>query len=186
METERQRQCREQQAEIEKLNMRIGALKADLENTQQNLLTVRSPYEGVIISMDQRTVGSVVQQGQVLCQLASKDAKTRARMTVNETGLPRLAVTQRIRYFFQAFPYQRYGAVTGKLDWISPSSVPTSYLSHFIALGSLDRSVISPRPGQILPLRVGMRGDAHIIVGGRTLIEYEFEPTQQLRESMKQ
>src|SRR2546428_6844694 len=186
METERQRERGEQLADIEKLKMRIGALKADLENTQQNLLTVRSPYEGVIISMDQRTVGSVVQQGQMLCQLAAKDAKTRARMTLNEAGLPRLAVAQRVRYFFQAFPYQRYGAVTGKLDWISPSAVTTSDGSHFVALGSLDRSVISPRPGQILPLRVGMRGDAHIIVGGRTLIEYAFEPIRQLRESMKQ
>ena len=186
METERQRQRGEQKAEIEKLKMRIGALKADLENTQQNLLTVRSPYEGVIISMDQRTVGSVVQQGQMLCQLASKDAKTRARMILNEAGLPKLAVAQRIRYFFQAFPYQRYGAVTGKIDWISPSTVTTSDGSHFVALGSLDRSVISPRPGQILPLRVGMRGDAHIIVGGRTLIEYAFEPIRQLRESMRQ
>src|SRR6059058_2500247 len=67
METERQRQRGEQEAEIEKLKMRIGALKADLENTQQNLLTIRSPYEGVIISMDQRSVGTFVQQGQVLC-----------------------------------------------------------------------------------------------------------------------
>jgi len=40
--------------------------------------------------------------------------------------------------------------------------------------------------GQSLPLRVGMKGDAHIIVGGRALIEYAFEPIQQLRESIKQ
>src|SRR6266513_2493866 len=186
METEHARQLREQRADIEKLKMRIGALKADLENTQQNLLTLRSPYEGVIISMDQRTVGSFVQQGQVLCQLAPKDAKPRARMTLNEAGLPKLAVDQHIRYFFEAFPYQRYGAVTGKLDWISRSTVTTSDGSHFVALGSLDRSEISPRTGQTLPLRVGMRGDAHIIVGGRTLIEYAFEPIRQLRESMKQ
>src|SRR6266705_159111 len=186
METERQRQRGEQQAEIEKLKMRIGALKADLENAQQNLLTVRSPYEGVIISMDQRTVGSVVQQGQMLCQLAPKDAKTRARMTLNEAGLPRLAVAQRIRYFFQAFPYQRYGAVTGRLDWISPSAVTTTDGTHFVALGSLDSYEMSSRAGQALPLRVGMRGNAHVIVGGRTLIEYAFEPIRQLRESMKQ
>jgi len=186
VETEHTRQRGEQQSEIEKLKMRIGALKIDLENTQQNLLTVRSPYDGVITSMDQRTVGSFVQQGQVLCQLARKDAKPRARMTLNEAGLPKLAIALRVRYFFEAFPYQRYGAVTGKLDWISPSTVTTSDGSHFVALGSLDRSVISPRPGQILPLRVGMRGDAHIIVGGRTLIEYAFEPIRQLRESMKQ
>src|SRR6266705_2070990 len=186
METERQRQRGEQLADIEKLKMRIGALKADLENTQQNLLTVRSPYDGVIISMDQRTVGSVVQQGQVLCQLAPKDAKPRARMTLNETGLPKLAVSQRVRYFFEAFPYQRYGAVTGKLDWISPSAVTTTDGTHFVALGSLDRYEISPRAGQVLALRVGMRGNAHVIVGGRTLIEYAFEPIRQLRESMKQ
>src|SRR6266550_780513 len=186
METEHARQRAEQQSEIEKLKMRIGALKADLENTQQNLLTLRSPYEGVIISMDQRTVGSFVQQGQVLCQLAPKDAKPRARMTLNEAGLPKLAIVQRVRYFFEAFPYQRYGAVTGKLDWISPSAFTTADGTHFVALGSLDRYEISPRAGQVLPLRVGMRGQAHIIVGGRTLIEYAFEPIRQLRESMKQ
>jgi multidrug efflux pump subunit AcrA (membrane-fusion protein) len=186
IETEHARLRGEQQSEIEKLKMRIGALKTDLENTQQNLLTVRSPYEGVVISMDQRTVGSFVQQGQVLCQLAPKDAKPRARMTLNEAGFPKLAIAQRVRYFFDAFPYQRYGAVTGKLDWISPSAVTTTDGSHFVALGSLDRDNISPRAGQVLALRVGMRGQAHIIVGGRTLIEYAFEPIRQLRESMKQ
>src|SRR5213594_987156 len=186
MGTEHIQQRAEQQSEIEKLKMRIGALKTDLENANENLLTVRSPYEGVITSMDQRTVGSVVQQGQMLCQLAPKDAKTRARMTLNEAGLPRLAVAQRVRYFFEAFPYQRYGAVTGKLDWISPSAVTSSDGSHFIALASLDRSEISGRAGQSLPLRVGMRGEAHIIVGGRTMIEYAFEPIRQLRESIRQ
>ena len=49
----------EQQAEIEKLKVRIAALKADLENAQGDMLTVRSPYDGVVISLDQRTVGSV-------------------------------------------------------------------------------------------------------------------------------
>src|SRR5215472_2331149 len=186
METEHASQRAEQQSEIEKLKMRIGALKTDLENANQNLLTVRSPYEGVIISIDQRTAGSVVQQGQVLCQLARKNAKPRARLTLNEAGLPRLAVAQRIRYFFEAYPYQRYGTVTGKLDWISPSAVITSDGSHFTALGSLDRDDISSRTGKVLPLRVGMRGNAHIVVGGRTMIEYAFEPIRQLRESIRQ
>ncbi|HJW37224.1 MAG TPA: HlyD family efflux transporter periplasmic adaptor subunit [Candidatus Udaeobacter sp.] len=186
METEHARQRAEQQSEIEKLKMRIGALKTDLKNTQQNLLTIRSPYEGVIISMDQRSVGTFVQQGQVLCQLAPKDAKPRARMSLNEVGLPKLIVTQRVRYFFEAYPYQRYGTVTGKLDWISPSAVTTSDGSRFTALGSLDRYDIFSRAGQVLPLRVGMRGDAHIIVGARTMIEYAFEPIRQLRESMRQ
>ena len=186
METEHARQRGEEQGEVEKLKMRTAALKKDLENARQNLLAVRSPYDGVVISVDQRTVGSFVQQGQVLCQLAPKGSKPRARMTVNETGLPKLAVAQRVRYFFEAFPYQRYGTITGKVDWISPSAITTTEGSRFVALGSLDRYEMSPRAGQALPLRVGMRGDAHVIVGGRTLIEYAFEPIRQLRESMKQ
>jgi multidrug efflux pump subunit AcrA (membrane-fusion protein) len=76
--------------------------------------------------------------------------------------------------------------VTGKLDWISPSAVTTPEGSQFVALGSLDKYEIVAVKGQVLPLRVGMRGDAHIITGARTLIEYAFEPIRQLRESLKQ
>src|SRR5207249_10130390 len=143
METEHARQRAEQKSEIEKLKMRIGALKTDLENANQNLLTVRSRYEGVIISMEERTTGSVVQQGQILCQIAQKDAKPRARMTLNEAGLPKLAVAQRVRYFFQAVPYQRYGAVTGKLAWISPAAVTSSDGCTVLSLPSLARSECS-------------------------------------------
>jgi hypothetical protein len=35
-------------------------------------------------------------------------------------------------------------------------------------------------------LRVGMKGEAHIIVGGRTMIQYAFEPIRQLSENIKQ
>jgi multidrug efflux pump subunit AcrA (membrane-fusion protein) len=186
MDTEHARVRGEQQSEIEKLRLRIAALKADLENAQQNLLIVRSPYDGAVISLDQRTVGSVVLQGQVLCQLAQQDAKLHARMIISEAGLPKLAVAQRVRYFFEAFPYQRYGAVNGKLDWISPSAITSSEGPRFVALASLDRFAIPAGAGQFLPLRVGMKGEAHIIVGSRTMIEYAFEPVRQLRESVRQ
>ena len=186
METDYAKLRGEQEAEIEKLKMRTAALKADLENAQQNLLTVRSPYDGVVISLDQRTVGSVVQQGQVLCQLAQQKAQLRARLVLKEAGFPRLAVAQKVRYFFEAFPYQRYGALNGKLDWISPSVITSSDGPHFIGLASLEKSAIPGAKGQSLPLRVGMKGEAHIIVGGRTLIQYAFEPVRQLRENLSQ
>jgi multidrug resistance efflux pump len=186
IETEHARQRQEQVSEIENLKTKLAALKSDLENTTDNLLTVRSPYDGVIISMEQRTPGSFVQQGAVLCQLSPMDAKPRARLNISEVGLPKLAVSQKVRYFFEAFPYQRYGAVNGKLDWISPSAVTASDGPHFVALASLDNAAISPSGRKTLSLRVGMRGEAHIVVGGRTPIEYVLEPIHQLRENMRQ
>src|SRR5215212_1663406 len=184
MITERARLRGEELAEIEKLKMRSEALKSDLENTTKSTLAVRSPYDGVVLSMDQRTVGAVVQQGQVLCQLSSVAAIPHARMPLTEGGLAKLAIGQKVRYFFEAFPYQRYGAVDGKLDWVSPSTVNTTEGAHFVASASLDRTSIAVRTGKTMPLRVGMKGEAHIVVGHRTLIEYAFEPIRQLRESV--
>ncbi len=184
MENDHSRQRGEDVAEIEKLKMRLAALKGDLENSQQNLLSVRAPYDGVVISLAQRNAGSVVQNGQELCQLAPANAKPRGRLTLNEAGLPKLAVGQRVRFFFDAFPYQRYGAVSAKLEWISPSAVSSPEGPHFVALASLDQADLPARK-RPLSLRVGMAGQARILVGQRTLIEYAFEPIRQLRENMR-
>ena len=184
IQSEHARQRNEDAAEIEKLKFRLAGLKGDMEDSQLNLLSVRAPYDAVVISLAQRNAGSVVQNGQELCQLAATNTKPRARLTLAEAGLPKLAIGQRVRFFFDAFPYQRYGAVNAKLDWISPSTVSSSEGPHFVALASLDQADMSSRRYP-LPLRVGMGGQARIVVGQRTLIEYAFEPIRQLRENMR-
>lgn len=183
METEHARLRDEQVSEIEKLKFRVAALKSDLENSELNMLSVRAPYDGVVISLAQRNAGSVVQNGQELCQLARVDAKPHARLLFGESGLPKLAVGQRVRFFFAAFPYQRYGAVDAKLNWISPSAVTTPEGSHFVGLASIEEN--KKAKSKVQP-RVGMRGEARIVVGRRTLIEYAFEPIRQLRENIRE
>lgn len=183
METEHSRLRSEKLSDIEKLKYRLSAYKGDLENSEQDLLSIRAPYEAVVISVSQRNAGSVVQNGQELCQLARSDSQPRARLIVQESGLPRLSVGQRARFFLDAFPYQRYGAVDARLEWISPSVVVSTEGPRFVALASLDDTRTNKRK-QPLPLRVGMRGEARIVVGKRTMIESVFEPIKQLRESI--
>jgi len=184
-ETERARQRSDEAAEVQKLKVRIDALKRDLAGASDDLLTIRAPYDGVVISLAQRNAGSVVQAGAELCQLARVDAMPHARLLLKEQGLPRLAVGQPVRLFFAAFPYQRYGTVTGRLDWISPAAVAFEEGRHFTAVASLDRTFIFVKDEQ-RPLRVGMKGEARIVVGSRRLIEYAFEPVRQLRENLRQ
>ena len=181
LENQNSRKRAEQSGEVEKLKMKLGALKGDLENSQQNLLTIRAPYDAVILSLAQRNVGSVVQSGQELCQLGRTEAKPLARLMLNESGLAKLKSDQPVRFFFEAFPYQRYGALSGKLDWVSPSPVTDSSGQHFVALASIDESANRRH----LPLRSGMKGEARVRVGSRTLIEYAFEPIRQLREGVR-
>ncbi len=172
-------------AEIEKLKVRLSALHGDLENSKQNLLTIRAPYAGVVISLAQRNAGSVVQNGQELCQLSATDAQPRARLTLNEAGLSKLTDGQAVRLFFDAFPYQRYGVVSAKLDWISPAAVLSAGGPHFVGLASLDQAQAKARR-RPLAVRVGMTGEARIVVGQRTIAEYAFEPIRQLRENVRE
>jgi hemolysin D len=145
---------------------------------------VVAPYDGVVISLAERNTGSVVQNGQELCQLARPDGKLRVRLQISEPALPRVAVGQRIRFFAAAFPYQRYGTLTGKLDWISPSTVASPEGRFFVALATLDKTTIDVR-GEAHPLRVGMQGEARVIVGDRRIIEYALDPIRQLRENSR-
>jgi HlyD family secretion protein len=182
MEAEHSRTRAENVAEIQKLKVRLAALHGDLEDSQQLLLTVRAPYGGVVIAQTQQNAGSVVQNGQELCQLARSDAKPRAQLTLGEAGLPKLASGQRVHLFFDAFPYQRYGVVNATLDWVSPSAISTAHGQHFAGLASLDAAELTKKNRAF---RVGMGGEARVIVGRRTLIEYAFEPIRQLRENMR-
>jgi hemolysin D len=182
-ETEQAAWRMEANAELDTFKVRIAALRAPLNDSTDDLLSIRAPYAGVVISLAQRSAGNSVEAGQELCQIAPLDATPRARVVLQDQGLPRLAVGQMVRLFFEAFPYQRYGSISGTLDWISPAAVTSPDGQSFIALASTSQSFILVNQEQ-RPLQVGMKGEARIVVGRRRLIEYAFEPIRQLRENM--
>jgi len=171
-------------AEVGKLRTRIAALQPPLNDSTGDLLSIRAPYDGVVIALAQRSAGNSVEAGQELCQIAPAAEVPRARLELRETGLPRLVVGQQVRLFFEAFPYQRYGTVTGTLDWISPAAVQSQEGKTFVAFASPDQAYVMAN-GERRPLQVGMKGEARIVVGRRRLIEYAFEPLRQLRENMR-
>lgn len=183
MEAEHSRTRAENVTEIEKLKVRIAALHGDLQDSNKLLLTVRAPYDGVVIAQMQQNAGSVVQNGQELCQLARKEARPRAQLTLSEAGLPKLAAGERVHLLFDAFPYQRYGVVKARLNWVSPSAVSSTQGQRFVGLASIDETELT-KPHR-LALGVGMGGEARILVGQRTIIEYAFEPIRQLRENLR-
>ena len=184
METDRARQRNDEATETKKLELRIDALQTRLGSATGERLTIRAPYNAVVLSLAQRTAGNVINAGQELCQLARVDAVPLARLALSERGLPKLAVEQPVRLFFDAFPYQRYGTAQGTLEWISPAAVSSAEGQMFVARAALAHTWI--RVGaQQRQLRAGMKGEARIVVGSRRLIEYAFEPVRQLRENLR-
>src|SRR5437879_8261391 len=99
---------------------------------------------------------------------------------LNASGLAKLKADQLVRFFFEAYPYQRYGALSGKLNWVSPSAVAGASGQYFVGLASLDEAANRHH----LSLRPGMKGAARLGMGSRTRLEYAFELLRQLREGV--
>jgi len=184
IETERARQRTEEESEEQKLKVRMAALERQLQNCADGLMTIKAPYRAVVLSLAHRNAGAVVLQGGELCQLARVDSPLRARLKLEESGLARLAPGQKVRLFFEAFPYQRYGTVNGRLEWVSPAAITTAEGAGFSAAAAMDKNVFSAQ-GQSRPIQAGMRGEARVSVGSRTMIEYLFEPIYQLRQEAR-
>lgn len=184
LETQRARQRLAERSAVEESRIRIASLAQPLAASSNDLLEVRAPYDAVCLNVAQRSSGGVVGAGDELCQLTPATRRLQARLLLPEAGLPRLEPRQPVRLLFDAFPYQRYGAVTGAIDWISPAAVARADGSDFVGIASLEKDEIRAG-GATFPLKAGMKGEARITVGRRALIEFLFEPLRQARETLQ-
>ena len=173
----RARQHTDEQAEGEKLRVQLAALREQLADSAGDVKSVRAPYDAVVLSVLQRTPGSVVTAGAELCQLARLDAHPRVRLSLSEAGVPKLRTGQPVRLFLAAFPYQRHGTVPAEIAWVSPAPVTGGDGPGFFALADL-----RPVADGGLAVRVGMNGEARILTGRRTLLARALEPLRALRE----
>ena len=66
--------------------------------------------------------GAVVQDGEVLAELACAGERLQAEVNVTPSGTGRIEPGQHVRLLYDAFPYQRYGIKHGTVRWVSPAS----------------------------------------------------------------
>lgn len=184
LETERSLQRSEEKAAIEKFKTTAESLRQRLVNCESGLLTIRAPFRATVISVAQHAPGSVVRPGLELCQVARTGGRPVAELKLSQAGLDQIATGQKARLFFDAFPYQRYGALSSLITWVSPSAILASGDLQFRARATLDQDAFSVN-GTPVPVRSGMGGEARIRVGERTLIEFVFEPLKALREQSR-
>lgn len=176
----RLRRRSDEQAEAAKAQVQLEALQQQLQDSEADLRTVRSPYDAVVVRLAQRTPGGMVAAGAELGHLARSDARPRVRLMLPDAGLPRIEVGQQVRLFLDAYPYQRYGTLLARIAWVSPAPSGTGNDRRFGALADL------PAPAEVrLQLRVGMVGEARVLVGRQTLLERAREPLRGLRERVR-
>ena len=174
-----------------KARIRAAALRDVLGQNRGSDLAAAAPCDGTVIRLAVKAPGAVVQEGDLLCEVACAGGALQAELTVPPGGVSRLRPGQGVKLLYDAFPYQRHGVRFGTVRWVSPAGATAGAAPGaagggppvFRATAAIaDESILVD--GRPRPLMAGMGGRAEVVVGRRSLISHALEPLRQLRESL--
>lgn len=105
------------QGEIAQTNSLVDSFKYQLKQR-----VLYAPVTGTVFQLSVQKPGAVLQTGQMVAQIAPKGSPLilRGRMSSSESGFLKVGLPVKLK--FDAYPFQDYGIVPGKLTWISPDS----------------------------------------------------------------
>ena len=166
-----------------KARFRAAALRDDLNGSRGGDLSLPAPCTGTILRLTIKAPGAVVQEGELLGELACAGERLQAEALVSQSGIGLIKPGQPVKLLYEAFPYQRYGVKYGTVRWVSPASVVVKDRPVFRVLVDLQDEAVVVK-GQPRALLAGMGGTADIVVGKRSLLSYAFEPVRQLKENL--
>jgi len=164
--------------ELQRTEIRKRILDEQAVHGGNRFATV-SPCAGTIVKLAVRGRGAVVAEGDSVAEVVCRGERLQAVLELPQGGMALARPGERVKLLYDAFPYQRYGARSATIRWISPGRVGDT----FRAFADIDDDGVVVG-GERHPLAPGMGGIARIVVARRLLGSYVLEPIRQLRETM--
>lgn len=170
-------------AQERRAQLRESLIKASARYADTHLI---APISGTVQELSVTTIGQVVTQGQQLLTIVPDHPNLEAEAMVENKDIGFVAIGQRVVIKLDAFPFTRYGTISGRITFVSHQAV-SSHDSPNATLGSLkfpvrialDRTSLTVA-GREAPLVSGMRGTADIRTGTRLLIDYLVSPIREV------
>jgi membrane fusion protein len=183
LRTERSKQLGDAELERRKRTLRVATLRKLLDGAREDVVRVTAPFDGTVVTVLKKNRGDVVSAGQELCRIARSDSPLIAELKPPEAGVQRVVAGGPVRFLYDAYPYERFGTGRGTVRWVSPAAVASGDGPRFVIRAVLESQALG-RNATTRPLRAGMRGEARVVTGHRTIVEYIFEPLRKLRETV--
>lgn len=190
----------ELEKELAEIRARIAQLQPSLDKSlyKEGLMELRAPQDGTIKDLATTTVGAVVQPGTVVLTLVPEGEQLYADVNIKNEDVGFTQVGQTAQIKLAAYPFQKYGMLTGKVIRLSadatevdqPSNADISRSSNasktqsasriasYKARVHLDTQLLKDPRGNELLLTPGMQVVAEINQGKRTVFEYLLSPVQ--------
>jgi hemolysin D len=181
---EAQQKIQQQQVEITQLKAKIAETR-NLLNTAKAKLKQRflyAPVDGTVSSLNIPNKGEVVQPGQTVAEVAPQNAPLvlSANLPNREAGLIKVGMPVRVK--LDAFPYQDYGTIPGKVISMSSDAKPDEKLGNIYRVNvELDKHHVTANNRPVY-FKAGQTGSADIILRRRRIADILFEPIRQLQQ----
>lgn len=180
-------QLKDLEAQIATLKAEILQSKSEVKSLEFQLgqRVLRAPAKGTIFQLPIQRTGAVVQPSTLIAEIAPKNSSLilRAQMATTESGSLREGMLVKMK--FDAYPFQDYGVVEGKLLQISPTSRVTETNQGAIATYDLEielKQTCIPTPKECIALRPGDTATAEVIVRQRRIIDFILDPFKKLQQ----
>lgn len=178
-----QQQLQQLELEAAELQAKINDASALLKEskTRQEQLLLRAPVSGLVSSLNLHNIGEVAQPGQTIMEIApaATPLVLSAVLPSQEAGLVEEGLPVQMK--FDAFPYQDFGLVSGKVLAISPDAKLDEKLGAVYRVEiSLDQPFIT-RHQSIFPLKAGQTATAEIVTRQRRIADILLDPIRQLQ-----
>ncbi len=182
-----QKQLKELHSQVVDVQSEIAQTKKQIQSLQFQLQQqiLRAPIDGTIFQLSINNAGAVVQPGQMVTQIAPKEAPLifRAEMPSQESGFLRVGMPVKLK--FDAYPFQDYGVVQGKLRWISPDSKVVETAQGKVETFDLEivlQQTDIQTGNKRIALTPGQTATAEVIVRQRRIIDFVLDPFKKLQK----
>jgi hemolysin D len=180
-------QLKDLQSQILTLNTEISQTKQQIQESERQLAQkiIRAPVAGTVLQLPFKQPKSFVQTGQLVAQIAPQGAATvlKVQMPSQNSGFLKTGMPVKVK--FDAYPFQDYGVVEGKVQMVSPDSklvdAGNGKIEAFEVDVMLDRNYIKSQ-GKQIPLNLGQTATAEVIIRQRQTIDLILDPFKKLQQ----
>jgi hemolysin D len=180
--------------QLKDLQSQIATIDNEITQTQQQIKEqerqlaqkiIRAPVAGIVLQLPFKQPKSFVQTGQLVAQIAPQGTSTilKVQMPSENTGFLKTGMPVKVK--FDAYPFQDYGVIEGKVEKVSPDSklvdAGNGKIEAFEVDVTLDRNYIQSQ-GKRIPLNLGQTATAEIIVRQRRSIDLILDPFKKLQQ----
>ncbi|WP_374284690.1 HlyD family efflux transporter periplasmic adaptor subunit [Novosphingobium sp.] len=170
-------QARAQTASLAATRAQVAQQAASTAGSRSYVL--RAPIAGRVTALTARVGQPASPQGQLMA-IVPTGAKLRAELAVPSAAIGFVRPGQEVRLAIDAFPYQRFGTVTGTVQTVASSAINAqgpngTTVAVYPVTVALKQSAIRAY-GRAEPLVSGMSLTARIVTEKQSLLQWLFEP----------